>query len=231
MDGRCIRCGKEFFLLNKARKYCSVRCREGQWKENNPTPKDEKSCVNCGAVFISSNRQKRFCSPKCNYSFHNNKRPTTKERERECPHCGKRFVPMQKRGVGRTYCSRSCKQRALYKRNHKSIIARQRTWFRKNKLNGNWERALKRDSYTCRVCGKKIYPSQWTKSAFLIVHHKDGSGETENKHHDLDNLVTLCAACHREFHTKINLVQINGEYFVRGKIFLLLGLQSVRTTI
>jgi hypothetical protein len=60
------------------------------------------------------------------------------------------------------------------------------------------------------------------------VHHRDGSGESENKNHGLSNLLTLCETCHREYHIKIRLVYENGEYFVRGKIFGLLGLQSVK---
>lgn len=135
---------------------------------------------------------------------------------------------MQKRGIGRTYCSKSCKQRFGYKKNHKAISERYKAWIKRNRYDGNWELALKRDSYACQLCKKQLYPSQWTKAKFLVMHHLDGSGETDNKNHALDNLLTLCDSCHREFHTKINLVFVNGEYFVRGKIFGLLGLQSVK---
>ena len=115
-----------------------------------------------------------------------------------------------------------------YDKNHKTIRQRHRDWFKKNKYDGNWESALKRDSYICQLCKIQLYPSQWAHSKKLVVHHMDGSGEAGSKNHELSNLKTLCGVCHLEFHTKINLVEINGEYFVRGKIFGLLGLQSVK---
>jgi len=118
-----------------------------------------------------------------------------------------------------------------YGKNHKTILERQRSWVKKNKYDGNREVALKRDSYTCQLCKTQLYPSQWAYSKKLVVHHRDGSGEKENKNHELSNLQTLCGTCHLEYHTKINLVFIGGEYFIRGKIFGLLGLQSVKATI
>jgi len=138
---------------------------------------------------------------------------------------------MQKRGVGRSYCSDKCMRKFNYGKNHKTILERQRSWVKKNKYDGNREVALKRDSYTCQLCKTQLYPSQWAYSKKLVVHHRDGSGEKENKNHELSNLQTLCGTCHLEYHTKINLVFIGGEYFIRGKIFGLLGLQSVKATI
>ena len=43
---------------------------------------------------------------------------------------------------------------------------------------------LERDNYTCKSCGR-------TKK--LEVHHIDGN----NKNNDLNNMITLCMACHR----------------------------------
>lgn len=228
LESVCARCGKEFLAWRGGRKWCSVKCRWGSWKTDNLPPSYERSCGNCGTVFASSDQRKKFCSPKCSYTFHNRHRPTTKELKRECPQCGEQFIPMQKRGVGRTYCSSSCQGKFNYRKNHKTHAERRLGWHRKNKWDGNWEAAIERDCYTCKLCNKRLYPSQWTKTQLLVVHHRDGSGETESKNHALDNLLTLCGACHREYHTKINLVEINGEYFVRGKIFGLLGLQSVK---
>jgi hypothetical protein len=230
LESICARCGKEFLAWRDGSKWCSVKCRWGSWKADNPPPSSERVCRNCGTVFTSSDLRKKYCSQKCNYSFHNSKRPTTKELKRECPQCKERFVPMQKRGVGKTYCSSKCQRKFNYDKNHKTILDRQRAWVKKNKWDGNWQGAIEGSSYTCGLCKKQIYPSQWTKSRRLEVHHRDGSGEMDNKNHDLPNLLTLCTSCHQEFHVKIGLVFINGEYFVRGKIFGLLGLTSVKAT-
>ena len=230
IDRLCRRCGKPFVAFKANRQFCSSDCRTTEWKKDirHKPPKEEKKCKHCGILFLSSDDRKVFCSQKCNYSFHNAERETTKSKRRECPECHEQFVPMQKRGVGKKYCSNQCKNKHTYNKNHKTILERQRSWVKKNKFDGNWELALKRDSYTCQLCKKQLYPSQWSNSKLLVVHHRDGSGEKDNKNHELSNLLTLCSSCHLEYHTKINLVEINGEYFVRGKIFGLLGLTSVK---
>jgi len=74
-----------------------------------------------------------------------------------------------------------------------------------------------------------LYPSQWSKKLTLEVHHRDGTGESEDKNHGLSNLTTLCGSCHKEFHTKINLVEIDGCFYIRGEIFKHLGIVMIRT--
>jgi len=95
------------------------------------------------------------------------------------------------------------RQNPDYKKKMKEYQAR---WFQENKdlqnmklkreqryFEGKREEVLERDGYKCTECNA---------SSRLVVHHKDGSGrgyksETNN---DLDNLVTLCKACHLEIH-------------------------------
>ena len=65
----------------------------------------------------------------------------------------------------------------------------------------NRERALKRDHYKCQLCrsGKGLH-----------VHHIDGRDEryyNGESNHALDNLITLCAKCHKEIHV---LMRKNG---------------------
>ena len=54
----------------------------------------------------------------------------------------------------------------------------------------NKKRALKRDNYQCRLCGKRV-----TIGSDSHCHHIDGN----SNNHVLDNLVTLCIECH--YHT------------------------------
>ncbi len=54
------------------------------------------------------------------------------------------------------------------------------------------EKALKRDNYTCQICGDKNH---------LVVHHINDASYHRDQRYDLDNLVTLCYDCHRQFHT------------------------------
>ena len=63
----------------------------------------------------------------------------------------------------------------------------------KTRFSGNRELVLERDGYKCVECGA---------TEKLAVHHKDRTGQTENRNDDLDNLVTLCSSCHTKQHPK-----------------------------
>lgn len=59
---------------------------------------------------------------------------------------------------------------------------------------------LVRDKYACVDCGMA------GDSSTLVVHHKDGSGRNKTIHNNtLDNLVTLCRACHLAEHKDLVL--------------------------
>lgn len=49
-----------------------------------------------------------------------------------------------------------------------------------------------RDEYTCKTCG--------LKKRNLNAHHLDGWNWATNKRFDLNNGITLCEQCHKEFH-------------------------------
>ena len=52
---------------------------------------------------------------------------------------------------------------------------------------------FKRDNYTCRCCGKDTHNN--------VSHHLDGYNWCIEKRLDVDNGVTLCESCHKEFHS------------------------------
>ena len=51
-----------------------------------------------------------------------------------------------------------------------------------------------RDNYTCKACGKDLHEHRHS----CIVHHIDG----DKTNQDLDNLITVCKACHAKIHSK-----------------------------
>jgi ribosomal protein S27AE len=58
-----------------------------------------------------------------------------------------------------------------------------------------WRRKVfERDKYSCVGCGD-------SKGGNLIAHHKDGYGWCKERRTDVDNGVTLCESCHKEFHS------------------------------
>jgi 5-methylcytosine-specific restriction endonuclease McrA len=78
----------------------------------------------------------------------------------------------------------------------------------------NWReqrrKALERDNYTCQQCGKRADPERWWRA--VHVHHKrkirwyydhETGGIDYGKANDLDNLKTLCRACHKAVDAKL----------------------------
>ncbi len=231
IDRQCRACGNDFVAWKSNQQYCSSSCRVRDWHigERILRVKEIHVCKKCQKEFETHDKRKIFCSKQCRFQYFNSLRSTTKALQRICPQCQKPFIPMQIRGVGKKFCSRVCAKRFNYLKNHSTIKERQVAWHRKNKWDGNWEAALERDKYTCQLCSKILYPSQWEGKRRLEVHHRDGSGGTGNKNHSLENLLTLCLDCHKEFYMKVNLIFVDGKYFVKGKIFEILGLKQVDT--
>ena len=58
-----------------------------------------------------------------------------------------------------------------------------RKWFRL---------VFKRDKFTCKCCGKH--------GVTLNAHHLDGYDNFKEKRYDINNGITLCEDCHKEFH-------------------------------
>ena len=59
-------------------------------------------------------------------------------------------------------------------------------------------RCLRRDNYTCQLCGVHISKQK------LHVHHRDGKSYpgVKRPNNDLENLITLCSKCHPRLHSK-----------------------------
>lgn len=241
MSRSCVFCGREFVPLEGRMKYCSPKCREAAFYDAHPDYQKERErakrpilqviCRHCGEQFETTNSKKIFCSNECKIVHYNALRKTTQKELRECPVCKKLFRVMQKTGIGRTYCTPVCRNKEMNRR--RKAATQTITWQDRvrRKWRGNWYKALQRDEFTCQLCGRHRKPGEQAhdKRYVLDVHHKDGSGEGRGGNHSLENLITLCHPCHTEFHTKVNLIQVNGEYFVKGKIFGLLKLESVKT--
>lgn len=162
-------------------------------------------CANCGVVIsIRPYRLKplNFCSRGCGtryYAAHptlaiqQRGEKSRKGKEVPCTRCGKAVYLTANRLIRPTqhnFCSKSC-------------VSSYYSSLRTGEKGSNWRggisiyprafqaarlAALERDSYTCQ--------SLPPHSGRLEVHHKD-----DDKHNtDLDNLLTLCAKCHKRIH-------------------------------
>lgn len=157
----------------------------------------ERICEHCGGRFaVDASRMRhgrgKHCSPACQYAAIR-ARPNTRVACR-CLACGMEFsvspsTLTSKKGAGK-YCSRACRDkhwRGAATPNWQGIREPHRhgpTWHSARR------RALKRDANICQCCGA---PDR------LHVHHVIPGrlfASTEDAN-DLNNLVTLCEACHR----------------------------------
>lgn len=109
-----------------------------------------------------------------------------------CVICGKEFEKVRN-SASEILCSNpECKKQRRrdrekqYRLNHKDIV-------KPYKYGGNRNKAWERDNYTCQLCGSKEN---------IVCHHIDGSGNTDHPNNNLDNLITLCSACHSSLHHK-----------------------------
>ena len=220
----CLNCGQIFtystndYRINK--KFCSEKCISAYSEKIQPK-RESRQCAYCRKEFISSHPSKKYCSVECamNASFSHKE---IRSEKRKCAFCGKEFAwvstkPSQK------YCSPECRHSATankpkrQKLRQDPIEALKSEVYLKvsqiiNKMDQSkgetfagkyidyWEvgrisettreEVLSRDGHECQVCKRKDS---------LQLHHliKRKNGGT----HTAENLITLCASCHRHIET------------------------------
>lgn len=111
-----------------------------------------------------------------------------------------------------------------YKSHNKSVItlAMRRRYMDKSFFDGNRERAITRDGGKCVNCGLSREEHLEKYGRDITVDHVDGKGRNTaaaEQNHSLDNLQTLCLACHgskdiarRIYRTKIELRNAKCEF-------------------
>lgn len=205
IEPTCLQCGNVFVLNSRARghvKFCSKLCGE---RHRKPKRKHiEKQCEVCRSPFTTRGKapsRERFCTTKCRQRFYNVafNRKKYPPRELSCEVCEKIIHTYRQE---QKTCSDKCNDKVQNLRRKKAL-----------------HRILERDNFTCQHCGKH--------GQRLAVHHKDGSGETDNPNHDDKNLTSVCYKCHKIVHT-INYLVKDGELFVIGKIFDVMGVNEVK---
>ncbi len=156
----------------------------------------QKTCEQCHQPYLAmddrQNRPSRYCSRACRDEAQRTLVDLT------CRQCGKLFRRKaymaewsQDRGP---FCSFDCY--GLWQSQNTRGEANPN--FRPEsprRGSGQWERnrliVLKRDGRRCTICGS---------TNRLHVHHRRDWDQNDPSTHELDNLVTVCASCHRRLH-------------------------------
>ena len=124
---------------------------------------------------------------------------------KKCLVCNLEFTP-HIRNPYQVYCSKKCgtfasNKRAvdsgrksvngkLYRERHPERKKQQdKDYLNNYRYGGNQYKVLERDSYKCQTCGS-------SKRTSLVVHHIDEVIENTT----MENLITLCRACHAKHH-------------------------------
>ncbi len=143
----CAHCGQSFEAKRDSAKWCSSLCCNRNHRERNPAPKlpvEVRVCIQCGNEFESRHWRKQACSNACKVAYQNSQRPTTQNEWRDCTVCGTRFQPKQKRGVGRSYCSVSCRSRVRYLRNRDTLLRKE----------VDYDAMADAQDHKCAICGE-----------------------------------------------------------------------------
>lgn len=179
----CAGCGAVFEAQRKTAKWCSNRCAVKAWEARHPKlakPVRKLVCEQCSGAFeTTKNRKRRFCSPECNIAAQNAARETTQDEWRTCIVCERAFQPKQIRGVGRSYCSDTCRGKARYRR---------RKFGTSQKYYADYDALFEKQDGKCGICGEPetIKDGRNGKRKKLALDHCHSSGKLRG---------LLCTGC------------------------------------
>jgi hypothetical protein len=190
--------------------YCSIACRTAG-RLGKPTAKrqgSDRPCNTCGKVSFQKKRARdtsnHYCSRECHFK---QRFGDGRVLQMACTHCGvlhsRERNTVTKRKIG-TFCSRDC-----YWKARSYLLAGDKSpgWKGGKTLDyggSNWKsqrrKALLRDKSTCQDCGKKKQSHGYRMDVHHIVSYQ--RYKNKDRANRLENLVTLCRACHMGRHGK-----------------------------
>lgn len=194
MSHECLSCKRELSVFRDGQKYCSASCREAHWRARNwgrTKIPETRGCLWCKAEFSSTDSRKKYCKIECKVAHHNAERQTTQFLPRPCAACGTPFKPLQKRGIGRSWCSLECRQALLaqYKPESRLRRAKQSAAVRKH-LRGitpaDYQEMVERQGGKCAICGRPETASRNGRRIALAVDHDHETGQIRK---------LLCTTC------------------------------------
>lgn len=202
----CVICGEDYVTKKKtSNQSCSPTC-NGKLRTLLNTV--SVTCSNCEKPFIKKLSQvmnNNYCSMEC-VAVSVSERQSGNFMAREeviCTYCkGSIFRLKSQLNAKHFFCDKDCLRLGIgdTRRGAKSscykpeLTKEDRIRDRNYEEYRNWRKEVyKRDNYTCKVCHE-------SKSGELNAHHLYSYTSFPELGVDVDNGVTLCIPCHKEFH-------------------------------
>lgn len=165
-------------------------------------PKISHICINCNKEFLAYKKEfRKYCSKDCKYSSGHTKEAKQKMREAKLKNptnywLGKKLSPEHNRKL------QEGKENSKYPHNWRGGVNPINDTIRKSIEMRLWREAVfARDNWTCKKCdkkGEKIHP-----------HHIKAFAYYPKLRFAIDNGITFCVKCHRKFHKKYGIKNIN----------------------
>lgn len=203
----CEKCGLDFKSVNSKQKYCSYKCSiESRIKIYN------RKCVMCHKDYKPRTNNSKYCSREC--------RAKADLKERlifNCSFCGNevKILKSQISNKKRIFCSKKCVHNgnSIFYRGENSpswnpnITQEEREKMRHYDEYNDWRKKIfARDNYTCQCCGDN-------NGGNLRAHHYLNYSEHPSLRTDINNGITLCKECHKEFHDTYGYKNNNIQQF------------------
>jgi hypothetical protein len=231
IEKHCVNCKTSFFVRTsrKTQKYCTRECFYLHVKKINEN-KTNVNCDICNKAFYKKpakikTSKGNYCSVECtNKSFE-----LPKYIQESCTHCHKSF---ERKRINRPknkelrFCSPQCSNEYNGKFNRGSnhfnfnnnLTNEERIYKRDTYENIKWRISIfKKDEYTCKVCSQK--------GGDLNAHHFENYSTNKEKRFDINNGVTMCLKCHKNFHdnygykknNKLQFEEFKSSYMIKSK--------------
>lgn len=212
MIKKCNKCNEEKpiekFGYDKRRGTYSDTCNSCRYKQSKS--RYTLICKHCNSEFRSPRKTTQFCSIECRH-----KHRIKPKLKIICECCGQEFerLKSQFNGKHHKFCSIECKNKGesiffsgenAHCYNHQKPLE-ERIVERKYVDYYKWRKQVyERDNYTCQCCGD-------SKGGNLVAHHILNYTEHKELRTDVNNGITLCNKCHKEFHDTYGYKNNNEE--------------------
>jgi 5-methylcytosine-specific restriction endonuclease McrA len=204
----CKICGEEFKSKSSSnRKFCSKEC-----YNESKIKRIKLICQQCNKEFevVLSHKNQKFCSKKCLGKSESGNKHWNWRGEiigKICKWCGN---IMENRD--RIFCSHKCSSNYNRGKNHinydLNLTDEDRTDRKYVYGYRNWRLSVyKRDNFTCQKCNK-------LGNGNINAHHIESYNSNPDLRISLENGITLCEDCHKDFHNKYGRGNNNKEQFI-----------------